>query len=89
MVHVPYIFFLISLVITPPGIIQFHFILWQAYDQLEFFAGVGNITKQARACGYRAARFDIIDNERPPNRKTNFMDLTSASGFALLGQNVN
>jgi len=58
----------------------------QEWDQLEFFAGFGNLTKQARSCGYRAARFDLVDNEQPKNRKSNFMDLTSASGFALLGE---
>lgn len=56
----------------------------QEYDYFEFFAGVGNLTKQARACGFRAARFDILDNQKPKHRKSNFMDLTSASGFACL-----
>ena len=56
----------------------------QEFDYLEFFAGVGNLTSQARACGYKVARFDILDNKRPQNRKSNFMDLTSRSGFAFL-----
>lgn len=56
----------------------------QAYEQYEFFAGVGNITKVARAAGYRALRFDLLDNEKPPHRKSNFMDLSSTSGFGLL-----
>ena len=59
--------------------------LTQEFEYLEFYAGVGNLTRQARACGYTSARFDILDNKHPnPKRKTNYMDLTSKSGFALL-----
>ena len=40
----------------------------------------------AKASGYRALRFDILDNKKPrPGRKTNFLDLNTASGFAFLG----
>jgi hypothetical protein len=42
----------------------------QEFDYLEFFAGVGNLTSQARACGYKVARFDILDNKRPQTRKS-------------------
>ena len=56
----------------------------QEFEQYEFFAGVGNITKVAKASGYRALRFDLIDNQQPASRKSNFMDLSSASGYALL-----
>jgi hypothetical protein len=45
---------------------------------------VGNITRQARPCGYKALRFDILDNKKPTDRKSNFMDLASPSGWALL-----
>ncbi|CAL1154504.1 unnamed protein product [Cladocopium goreaui] len=55
----------------------------QTYDYYEFYAGVGNITRQARSCGYKALRFDILDNKKPTNRKSNFMDLASPSGWAL------
>jgi hypothetical protein len=58
----------------------------EQYDYYEFFAGIGNLTKQARACGYKALRFDILDNVKPKDRKSNFMDLNSASGFALLDE---
>lgn len=56
----------------------------QTYDYYEFYAGVGNITRQARPCGYKALRFDILDNKKPTDRKSNFMDLASPSGWALL-----
>lgn len=37
------------------------------------------------AAEYRAVRFDLKDNEQPKYRKSNFMDLSHASGFANLG----
>ena len=83
------IYFLVSIWFTAspqsPPHLKFHSTAdWQTYDYYEFFAGVGNITRQARACGYKAIRFDIKDNQRPPKRRSNFMDLNSPSGFALL-----
>lgn len=56
----------------------------QEFDYYEFFAGTGNLTRCAQASGYHAVRFDILDNETPGHRKTNFMDLNSVSGFAFL-----
>ncbi|CAL1151064.1 unnamed protein product [Cladocopium goreaui] len=35
----------------------------EEYEVLEFFAGVGNLTKQALVTGYNALRFDILDNQ--------------------------
>ena len=65
----------------------------QEFDQLEFFAGVGNLTRQARSVGYRSIRFDILDTARSTRKtkrhKTNFMDLTSPSGFAYLWRSAN
>ena len=58
----------------------------QEYDILEFFAGVGNLTKQALASGYSALRFDILDNPNLGGRKSNYMDLNSVSGFAFLAK---
>ena len=57
---------------------------WEEFEYFEFYAGVGNLCRQARACGYKALRFDILDNVRPHDRKTNFMDINSPSGFAFL-----
>ncbi|CAK9097074.1 unnamed protein product [Durusdinium trenchii] len=35
------------------------------------------------AAQYASARLDLLDNDQPPHRNSNFMDLTHASGFAL------
>ncbi|CAK8985373.1 unnamed protein product [Durusdinium trenchii] len=32
---------------------------------------------------YKSARFDLLDNNQPSNRHSNFMDLTHTSGYAL------
>lgn len=56
----------------------------QEWEFLEFFAGTGNLSRQAQASGYHTVRFDILDNSTPPNRNSNFMDLNSTSGFACL-----
>lgn len=37
-----------------------------------------------KAYRYRAVRFDLLDNQQPSNRKSNFMDMTHSSGFAFL-----
>lgn len=58
--------------------------MWQEIDYIEYFAGVGNITKQMKAARYRAARFDIKDHKPTKTQKSNYMDLNSASGYALL-----
>lgn len=55
------------------------------YESYEFFAGVGNLTTAAKAAGYRSLRFDIKDATKPKNRRSNYMDLNSDSGFASLG----
>ena len=34
---------------------------------------------------YKAARFDVMDHKQEPRERSNFMDLTHASGFAFLG----
>ena len=41
-----------------------------------------------RASGYTSLRFDVLDNEKPPTRGSNYMDLTHQSGFAFLGPKV-
>ena len=58
--------------------------LCQDVEWLEYFAGTGNLTRVMTAAQYKSFRFDILDNNRPANRRSNFMDLTEASGFALL-----
>ena len=56
----------------------------QDVEWLEYFAGTGNLTRVMTAAQYKGFRFDILDNNRPGNRRSNFMDLTESSGFALL-----
>ena len=55
----------------------------QEYSYVEFFAGVGNIHRVMRATGHKAVRFDMVDGKH--RRGTNFMDLQTDAGFALLG----
>ena len=57
----------------------------QDLEWLEFFAGVGNLTRQMKSAQHRAVRFDILDHT-PPNgsKRSNFMDLSTASGYAFL-----
>ena len=56
----------------------------QEYQWLEFFAGLGNLTRVMKSADYKGARFDLLDNVQPPNRKSNFMNLLHGSGFAQL-----
>lgn len=58
--------------------------LRKEYDYIEYFAGVGNLTKQMKSAQYRAVRMDLKDHTPPNKKKTNFMDMTSTSGFAFL-----
>ncbi len=37
-----------------------------------------------KAAQYRAVRMDVKDYNQPNRKKTNFMDLTSTSGYAFL-----
>ena len=57
----------------------------QVYTFIEFFAGTGNLTTVMASAGYRTARFDLNDNEQPTTRRSNYMDLTSVSGFLFFG----
>lgn len=57
----------------------------QDYEWLEFFAGTGNLTHMMQATRYKSARFDLMDSQQQPHRKSNFMDMTHCSGFAFLG----
>lgn len=59
-------------------------LLLQEFEWLEFFAGEANLTKAMASALYVCGRFDILYNEQPRHRKSNFMDLTHASGFASL-----
>lgn len=61
----------------------------QEYEWLEYFAGLGNLTKCMKSAMYKSARFDLLDNLHPEHYKSNFMDLNSASGFAPLAHNFN
>lgn len=56
----------------------------QVFEWLEFFAGLGNLTRAMKSARYKSARFDLLDNQKPQHRKSNFMDLNSPSGFAIL-----
>ena len=56
----------------------------QEFQWLEFYAGVGRLTTMMHASEYRSARFDLLDNDQPSYRKSNFMDLTHSSGYAFL-----
>ena len=58
----------------------------QEFRCLEFFAGKGNLHRVFRLLGrLKSARFDVLDEPATVDGKTNFMDLTSTSGYALLG----
>lgn len=37
------------------------------------------------AAQYRSIRFDLLDNDKPHHRRSNFMNLAHPSGFAFLG----
>lgn len=59
------------------------FIAGQDIDWLEYFAGVGNLTRVMVSAGCKAARFDLLDNKPGKHHRSNFMDLNHVSGFAL------
>ena len=65
---------------------RFHTWILQEFQWLEFFAGVGNLTKMMKASNHRSMRFDLEDNTRPSYRNSNFMDLLHSSGWANLAQ---
>ena len=58
----------------------------KAYDWVEYFAGTANATRAARLRGAAGARFDIayFERDNAEHCKTNYMDITSPSGFWLL-----
>ena len=56
----------------------------QCFDWLEFFAGAANLTSSIRIRGGKGVKFDLLYNEDPGLRSSNFMDLCSNSGFWLL-----
>ena len=56
----------------------------QDIDYVEYFAGMGNITRVMLSASYKAVRFDLLDNSQPKSRRSNFMNLTHCSGFAFL-----
>ena len=60
----------------------------QEVDYIEYFAGFGRINDTMKSARYRSVRFDIKDHNPKPGtkraKKTNFMDLNSASGYAFL-----
>lgn len=56
----------------------------QEIDYIEYFAGVGNISKHMRSARYRVARLDIKDHTPDDPTRTNYMDLNSSSGYAFL-----
>ena len=66
----------------------FHLILCsrvcQEFDYIEYFAGKGNLTTQMRSAQYKSVRLDLKDHT-PKTKKSNYMDLTHAAGFAFSG----
>ena len=56
----------------------------QAFDGMELFAGNANVCRAMRRKGYRTGKLDIQYSTRKPGRRSNYMDLTSASGFLCL-----
>lgn len=58
----------------------------QVFEYLEFFAGHGNLSRVMRSADYTTASFDLLYNTQPAHRRSNFMDLTHASGFGFLCQ---
>ena len=60
----------------------------QEVQWIEFYAGLGNLTKMMHASRYTSLRFDLLDNDQPKHRKSNFMDLSHPSGYAFLGPQV-
>ncbi|CAL1127919.1 unnamed protein product [Cladocopium goreaui] len=61
------------------------FDLGEEFQWLEFFAGVANCTLYMRRAGYVSGKFDILycDKTKQGQRKSNWHDLLSPSGFAL------
>ena len=57
----------------------------QVYDWVEFFAGLANGTRAARLRGAAGVKLDLLyfDEKNPANAdfQTNYMDITSPSGF--------
>lgn len=60
---------------------------WE-FDMLEFFAGNANLSRCMKYAGYKTGRLDILypgSRKRERSYKSNPMDMTSVSGFWLLG----
>ncbi|CAL1128905.1 unnamed protein product [Cladocopium goreaui] len=55
----------------------------QEFEWLEYFAGTGHLSAVMAAAQYRSIRFDLLDNDKPHHRRSNFMNLAHPSGFAL------
>ena len=62
----------------------------EEYNFLEFYAGKARTTAAFRECGEKCAKFDILYHDPAgTSHKTNYMDLTTASGFLLLAMPFN
>ena len=59
----------------------------QGYSWVEFFAGMARCTSETRKRGIPGCKFDLkyCDPEEMSGRSSNFMDISTTSGFALLG----
>lgn len=55
----------------------------EEFQWLEYFAGEANLTSVMASAMYTCGKFDILYNEQPEHRKSNYMDLTHASGYGL------
>ena len=56
----------------------------QEIQYVEYFAGFGNLNSEMKAARYRSARLDLKDHTPRHKKKSNYMDLNSASGYAFL-----
>lgn len=75
----------VHLRVPPMHLSKLLFAKFQEIDYIEYFAGVGRITCQMKSRLYRAARLDILDHTpEKTSKKSNYMDLSSASGYAFL-----
>ena len=60
----------------------------QDIEWLEYFAGVGNLTRQMQSARSRSVRFDLEDHKPPKgSKRSNYMDMNTAAGYAFLGLN--
>ena len=64
----------------------------QDFEWLEYYAGRAACTTAMRRAGYVAAKFDLLyfdrDKTKRCGKNSNYYDLLTPAGFALLGKNL-